>query len=111
VFLVLAFVACNVALYAESQKMLQRDFLDFLSLNGDNVVVNHNNIINGDVLRPFNMFVGSFLIQYFLMPPIMVNNRAEITNNIVKDHINNVYFIRIKQILLILSIGAAPLEH
>ena len=35
----------------------------------------------------------------------------EITNNIVKDHINNVYFIRIKQILLILSIGAAPLEH
>ncbi len=34
------------------------------------------------------MFVGSFLIQYFLMPPIMVNNRAEITNNIGKVYMS-----------------------
>ena len=34
------------------------------------------------------MFVGSFLIQYFLMPPIMVNNRAEITNNIGKAYMS-----------------------
>jgi hypothetical protein len=34
------------------------------------------------------MFVGSFLIQYFLMPPIMVNNRAYITNNIGKAYMS-----------------------
>lgn len=34
------------------------------------------------------MFVGSFLIQYFLMPPIMVNNRGEITNNIGKVYMS-----------------------
>ena len=32
------------------------------------------------------MFVGSFLIQYFLMPPIMVNSLADITNNIGKAY-------------------------
>ena len=32
------------------------------------------------------MFVGSFLIQYFLMAPIMVNSRADITNNIGKAY-------------------------
>ena len=32
------------------------------------------------------MFVGCFLIQYFLMPPIMVNSRADITNNIGKAY-------------------------
>ena len=30
------------------------------------------------------MFVGSFLIQYFLMPPIMVSGRLYITNNLGK---------------------------
>jgi hypothetical protein len=34
------------------------------------------------------MFVGSFLIQYFLMPPIMVNNNAYITNNIGKAYMS-----------------------
>lgn len=34
------------------------------------------------------MFLGSFLIQYFLMPPIMVNNRSEITNNIGKAYMS-----------------------
>jgi len=33
------------------------------------------------------MFVGSFIIQYFLMPPIMVNNRLYITNNISKAYL------------------------
>jgi hypothetical protein len=32
------------------------------------------------------MFVGSFLIQYFLMPPIMVNTLSDITNNIGKAY-------------------------
>jgi len=32
------------------------------------------------------MFVGSFLIQYFLMSPIMVNSLADITNNIGKAY-------------------------
>ena len=34
------------------------------------------------------MFVGSFLIQYFLMPPIMVNNSLYITNNIGKAYMS-----------------------
>ena len=32
------------------------------------------------------MFVGSFIIQYFLMPPIMVNSIKDITNNIGKAY-------------------------
>jgi len=32
----------------------------------------------------FVMFVGSFIIQYFLMPPIMISNKEYITNNIGK---------------------------
>ena len=32
------------------------------------------------------MFIGSFLIQYFLMPPIMVSNRRYITNNLGKAY-------------------------
>lgn len=32
------------------------------------------------------MFIGSFLIQYFFMSPIMVNNRSDITNNIGKAY-------------------------
>jgi hypothetical protein len=32
------------------------------------------------------MFVGSLLIQYFLMPPIMVSSRIYITNNIGKAY-------------------------
>ena len=32
------------------------------------------------------MFLGSFLIQYFLMPPIMVNSLVDITNNIGKAY-------------------------
>ncbi len=34
------------------------------------------------------MFIGSFLIQYFLMPPIMVNSRSEITNNLGKVYMS-----------------------
>ena len=33
------------------------------------------------------MFIGRFLIQYFLMSPIMVNKRFYITNNIGKAYI------------------------
>ena len=33
------------------------------------------------------MFVGSFIIQYYLMSPIMVSNRIYITNNIGKAYI------------------------
>lgn len=32
------------------------------------------------------MFIGSFLIQYFLMSPIMVNKREYITNNLGKAY-------------------------
>jgi hypothetical protein len=32
------------------------------------------------------MFIGSFIIQYFLMPPIMVNSVEDITNNIGKGY-------------------------
>ena len=32
------------------------------------------------------MFIGSFIIQYFLMPPIMVNSIEDITNNIGKAY-------------------------
>jgi len=34
------------------------------------------------------MFVASFFIQYYLMPPIMVNNRIYITNNIGKAYMS-----------------------
>ena len=32
------------------------------------------------------MFVGSFVIQYFLMPPIMIEQFADFTNNIGKAY-------------------------
>ena len=35
----------------------------------------------------FFMFIGSFIIQYFLMPPIMVSNTMYITNNIGKAYL------------------------
>lgn len=34
------------------------------------------------------MFVASFFIQYYLMPPIMVNNRIYITNNLGKAYMS-----------------------
>ena len=34
------------------------------------------------------MGVGSFVIQYFLMSPIMVNNRVDITNNLGKAYLS-----------------------
>ena len=34
------------------------------------------------------MFVASFFIHYYLMPPIMVNNRIYITNNIGKAYMS-----------------------
>lgn len=33
------------------------------------------------------MFVGSFIVQYFIMPPIMVNNLTYVTNNIGKAYL------------------------
>jgi Ca2+/Na+ antiporter len=39
------------------------------------------------------MFIGSFLIQYFLMPPIMVNNRVYITNNLGKAYMSTIMAI------------------
>jgi len=33
------------------------------------------------------MFIGSFIVQYFLMPPIMVNKISYITNNIGKAYL------------------------
>ena len=33
------------------------------------------------------MFIGSFIVQYFLMPPIMVNKFTYITNNIGKAYL------------------------
>jgi uncharacterized protein (DUF305 family) len=33
------------------------------------------------------MFIGSFIIQYFLMPPIMVNKYTYVTNNIGKAYL------------------------
>lgn len=36
------------------------------------------------------MFIGSFIFQYFLMPPIMVNSISHITNNIGKIYISTI---------------------
>ena len=36
------------------------------------------------------MFVGSFIIQYFIMPPIMVNNFTHTTNNIGKAYMSTI---------------------
>lgn len=33
------------------------------------------------------MFIGSFIVQYFLMPPIMVSNYIYVTNNIGKAYL------------------------
>ena len=32
------------------------------------------------------MFVGSFVIQYFLMPPIMIEQFSDFTNNLGKAY-------------------------
>jgi len=39
------------------------------------------------------MFVGSFIIQYFLMPPIMVNKYIYVTNNIGKAYLATIMAI------------------
>lgn len=39
------------------------------------------------------MFVGSFIIQYFLMPPIMVNKYMYVTNNIGKAYLATIMAI------------------
>jgi hypothetical protein len=36
------------------------------------------------------MFVGSFVIQYLFMPPIMVNQYSDITNNIGKVYLSTI---------------------
>lgn len=36
------------------------------------------------------MFIGSFIIQYFAMPPIMVNDTMYITNNIGKAYLSTI---------------------
>jgi Ca2+/Na+ antiporter len=36
------------------------------------------------------MFIGSFIVQYFLMPPIMVNKMSYITNNIGKAYLSTI---------------------
>ena len=33
------------------------------------------------------MFIGSFIVQYFVMPPIMVNNLSYVTNNVGKAYL------------------------
>lgn len=43
------------------------------------------------------MFIGSFIIQYFIMPPIMVNKYIYVTNNIGK-----VYMSIIMALLMVL---------
>lgn len=35
----------------------------------------------------FFMFIGSFIVQYFIMPPIMVNKLTYVTNNIGKAYL------------------------
>jgi hypothetical protein len=35
----------------------------------------------------FFMFIGSFIVQYFIMPPIMVNKLMYITNNLGKAYL------------------------
>ena len=39
------------------------------------------------------MFVGSFIIQYFIMPPIMVNKYMYVTNNIGKVYLATIMAI------------------
>jgi hypothetical protein len=36
------------------------------------------------------MFVGSFIIQYFLMPPLMVDKYVYVTNNIGKAYLSTI---------------------
>jgi Ca2+/Na+ antiporter len=36
------------------------------------------------------MFIGSFIVQYFLMPPIMVSNYNYVTNNIGKAYLASI---------------------
>lgn len=43
------------------------------------------------------MFVGSFVVQYFLMPPMMVSNKMYITNNVGK-----VYLATIMSIMMVI---------
>ena len=53
------------------------------------------------------MFISSFIIQYFLMPPIMVNKYINITNNIGKTYMSIIMalFMILKQDLLTLFVN------
>jgi hypothetical protein len=59
------------------------------------------------------MFVGSLLIQYFLMPPIMVSSRIYITNNINYsiNRMNQEYLFFVKTNELIESMGQITYEE
>lgn len=47
------------------------------------------------------MFIGSFIIQYFFMPPVMVNSYDHVTNNIGKAYLSTIMgiFMVILQII------------
>jgi Ca2+/Na+ antiporter len=48
------------------------------------------------------LFVGSFIIQYFLLPPIMVDKRQNITNNMSKAYISTIFALFIIMLFMMI---------
>ena len=55
------------------------------------------------------MFIGSFIIQYFLMPPIMVNTLSDITNNIGKAYMATI--MGLFMVLLDMLMNKTHIQH
>lgn len=51
--------------------------------------------------KNFIMFLGSFVINYFFIPPVLVSNTSHITNNLGKGYITTIIAI----FTLLLSVG------
>ena len=54
------------------------------------------------------MFIGSFIIQYFIMPPIMTNNISNFTNNIGKAYM--AFFMAISMVFIELFMHDYPFK-
>jgi len=54
------------------------------------------------------MFIGSFIIQYFIMPPIMTNNITNFTNNIGKAYM--AFFMAISMVFIELFMHDYPFK-
>ena len=53
------------------------------------------------------MFIFSFLIQYFAMPPLMVNSLSDITNNIGKAYLSSIMGLS----MVLIEVGMYDMQY